>query len=139
MVEKNHVRHNDSNLSWIPAESIKPIEVVRGIMSSLYGSDVLGGYSIWNTGESYKANKTVKIRAGVLNLTDKNLNRDDYSYNEDGSRYFAAVDDSFWRKVLAGTVEVPAVFCVRRLTDGIFSMALHVVGEAVLRALFTTR
>ncbi len=139
MVEKNHLRHNDSNLSWIPAESIKPIEVVRGLMSSLYCSDALGGYSIWNTGESYKANKTVKIRTGVLNLTDKNLNRDDYSYNEDGSRYFAAVDDSFWRKVLAGTVEVPAVFCVRSLTDGIFSMALHVVGEAVLRALFTTR
>lgn len=126
---KNHLRHNDSDMSWIPAESIKRIEVVRGIMSSLYDSDALGGYSIWNTGGSYKVSKTVKIRAGVLNLTDKNLNRGDYSYNEDGSRYFAAVDYSFWRNVLAGTVEVPAVFCVRSLTDGIFSLALHVVGK----------
>ncbi|MBN9931644.1 TonB-dependent receptor, partial [Pantoea agglomerans] len=40
--------------------------------SSLYDSDALGGYSIWNTGGSYKVSKTVKIRAGVLNLTDKN-------------------------------------------------------------------
>ncbi|MBU9847255.1 catecholate siderophore receptor CirA [Rahnella ecdela] len=54
-----------------------------------------GGYTIWNTGGSYAVNKAVKIRAGVLNLTDKDLNRDDYSYNEDGRRYFAAVDYSF--------------------------------------------
>jgi len=30
-----------------------------------------------------------------LNLGDKDLNRDDYSYNEDGRRHFAAVDYSF--------------------------------------------
>ena len=36
-------RHNDFDLSWIPAESIERIEVVRGPMSSLYGSDALGG------------------------------------------------------------------------------------------------
>ncbi|MCT4706900.1 catecholate siderophore receptor CirA [Enterobacteriaceae bacterium H11S18] len=54
-----------------------------------------GGYVIWNTGASWKATKNVKLRAGVLNLLDKDLNRDDYSYNEDGRRYFAAVDYSF--------------------------------------------
>ena len=34
-------------------------------------------------------------RAGVLNLGDKDLSRDDYSYNEDGRRYFMAVDYRF--------------------------------------------
>ena len=33
--------------------------------------------------------------AGVLNLGDKDLSRDDYSYNEDGRRYFMAVDYRF--------------------------------------------
>ncbi|TDS88205.1 outer membrane receptor for ferrienterochelin and colicins [Rahnella sp. BIGb0236] len=59
------------------------------------GNATPGGYTIWNTGGSYQVSKAVKIRAGVLNLTDKDLNRDDYSYNEDGRRYFAAVDYSF--------------------------------------------
>jgi len=59
------------------------------------GNATPGGYTTWNTGGSYQVNKAVKIRAGVLNLTDKDLNRDDYSYNEDGRRYFAAVDYSF--------------------------------------------
>jgi Outer membrane receptor for ferrienterochelin and colicins len=36
-------RHNDFDLNWIPADSIERIEVVRGPMSSLYGSDALGG------------------------------------------------------------------------------------------------
>ncbi|GAB2937407.1 catecholate siderophore receptor CirA [Hafnia psychrotolerans] len=53
------------------------------------------GYTLWNTGGSYKVNKAVKIRAGILNLTDKDLSRDDYSYNEEGRRYFMAVDYSF--------------------------------------------
>ncbi|KAB8311016.1 catecholate siderophore receptor CirA [Rouxiella chamberiensis] len=59
------------------------------------GNATPGGYTVWNTGGSYQVNKTVKLRAGVLNLTDKDLNRDDYSYNEDGRRYFAAIDYSF--------------------------------------------
>ncbi len=54
-----------------------------------------GGYTMWDTGGSYKVNKAVKIRAGVLNLLDKDLNRDAYSYNEDGRRYFVAVDYKF--------------------------------------------
>lgn len=54
-----------------------------------------GGYVLWNTGASWQATKAVKLRAGVLNLGDKDLNRDSYSYNEDGRRYFAAVDYTF--------------------------------------------
>lgn len=54
-----------------------------------------GGYTIWNTGGSYQMTKAVKLRGGVLNLTDKDLNRDNYNYNEDGRRYFVAVDYNF--------------------------------------------
>ncbi|AHE61673.1 colicin I receptor [Escherichia albertii KF1] len=54
-----------------------------------------GGYTIWNTGAAWQVTKDIKLRAGVLNLTDKDLSRDDYSYNEDGRRYFMAVDYRF--------------------------------------------
>lgn len=54
-----------------------------------------GGYVLWNTGASWQATKAVKLRAGILNLGDKDLNRDSYSFNEDGRRYFAAVDYTF--------------------------------------------
>jgi outer membrane receptor for ferrienterochelin and colicins len=54
-----------------------------------------GGYVIWNAGGAWQATKNVKLRAGVLNLMDKDLSRDDYSYNEDGRRYFMAVDYRF--------------------------------------------
>ena len=54
-----------------------------------------GGYTTWDIGGSWQATKDVKLRAGVLNVGDKDLNRDDYSYNEDGRRYFMAVDYRF--------------------------------------------
>jgi len=37
------IAHSDYELSWLPASAIERIEVVRGPMSSLYGSDALGG------------------------------------------------------------------------------------------------
>lgn len=36
-------RHNDFDINWVPVDAIERIEVVRGPMSSLYGSDALGG------------------------------------------------------------------------------------------------
>ena len=59
------------------------------------GSPTPGGYVVWNTGAAWKATKAIKLRAGVMNLGDKDLSRDDYSYNEDGRRYFMAVDYTF--------------------------------------------
>ena len=88
----------NATLDW------KPLEDWSFYLSANYkgksrtvtdGNATPGGYTTWNTGGAYQVNKAVKIRAGVLNLTDKDLNRDDYSYNEDGRRYFAAVDYSF--------------------------------------------
>lgn len=37
------IAHSDMELSWVPAEAIERLEVVRGPMSSLYGSEALGG------------------------------------------------------------------------------------------------
>ncbi|HDR2786537.1 TPA: catecholate siderophore receptor CirA [Enterobacter asburiae] len=59
------------------------------------GEATPGGYVIWNTGAAWQATKSVKLRAGVQNLLDKDLNRDDYSYTEDGRRYFVGVDYKF--------------------------------------------
>ncbi|WP_162009347.1 TonB-dependent receptor [Labrenzia sp. CE80] len=39
----NVFRGNDFDSGWVPVEAIERIEVVRGSMSSLYGSDAIGG------------------------------------------------------------------------------------------------
>ncbi|MGO3908316.1 catecholate siderophore receptor CirA [Huaxiibacter chinensis] len=59
------------------------------------GEATPGGYVVWNTGAAWQATKNVKLRAGVQNLLDKDLSRDDYSYTEDGRRYFMALDYQF--------------------------------------------
>ncbi|MET3925026.1 TonB-dependent receptor [Devosia sp. 2618] len=37
------LRHYNGDLDWLPVEAIERIEVVRGPMSTLYGSDAMGG------------------------------------------------------------------------------------------------
>ncbi|GAA5232061.1 TonB-dependent receptor [Verticiella sediminum] len=37
------IAHSDFELGWVPTEAIDRVEVVRGPMSSLYGSEALGG------------------------------------------------------------------------------------------------
>ncbi|MTL16727.1 TonB-dependent receptor plug domain-containing protein, partial [Nocardia seriolae] len=37
------IAHSDYELGWVPAEAIERVEVVRGPLSSLYGSEALGG------------------------------------------------------------------------------------------------
>lgn len=91
--------HNsNTTLDW------KPLDEWSFYLSANYkgksrtvtnGNATPGGYTVWNIGGSYKLSKAVKLRAGILNLMDKDLNQDDYSYSEDGRRYFAAVDYNF--------------------------------------------
>ncbi len=54
-----------------------------------------GGYMLWHTGASWQAAKALKLRVGLANMTDKDLNRDNYRFNEDGRRYFASVAYTF--------------------------------------------
>ncbi len=42
-ISSSAVAHSDFELGWVPAVAIERIEVVRGPMSSLYGSEALGG------------------------------------------------------------------------------------------------
>lgn len=37
------IAHSDFELGWVPAEALDRVEIVRGPMSSLYGSEALGG------------------------------------------------------------------------------------------------
>lgn len=37
------ISHSDYELGWVPTEAIERVEVVRGPLSSLYGSEALGG------------------------------------------------------------------------------------------------
>lgn len=37
------IAHADFDLGWVPVEAIERVEIVRGPMSSLYGSEALGG------------------------------------------------------------------------------------------------
>lgn len=54
-----------------------------------------GGYTLFDVGAAWQVTKNVKLRSGVQNVGDKDLNRDDYSYTEEGRRYFMAVDYRF--------------------------------------------
>lgn len=40
------IQHADFDLGWVPAEAIERVEVVRGPMSSLYGSKLWAGRSM---------------------------------------------------------------------------------------------
>ncbi|QIX97076.1 catecholate siderophore receptor CirA [Cedecea sp. FDAARGOS_727] len=88
----------NGTLDWAPLDdwSFYVSANYTGKQRAVSASDKTpGGYVVWNTGAAWKATKNVKVRAGVQNLGDKDLNRDVYSYNEDGRRYFMALDYSF--------------------------------------------
>lgn len=99
------IAHSNYELDWIPPEAIERVEVVRGPMSSLYGSEALGGvvnvitrkatdewhgsvttYGLWNTkgngGDQYKTGiyaggPLVKGLLGV-NIWGQNIHQSAY-------------------------------------------------------------
>lgn len=88
----------NGTVDWMPLEdwSFYVSANYTGKQRAVNGTEATpGGYVVWNTGGAYQATKNLKLRAGVLNLIDKELSRDDYSYNEEGRRYFIAADYTF--------------------------------------------
>ncbi|HEA8612485.1 TPA: TonB-dependent receptor, partial [Escherichia coli] len=59
------------------------------------GTETQGGYTLWDAGASWKATKNITVRSGILNVMDKDLERNDYSYTVDGRRYFLSMDYRF--------------------------------------------
>ncbi|MEQ1962693.1 catecholate siderophore receptor CirA [Xenorhabdus khoisanae] len=88
----------NTTLNWYPNEdtSLYLSANYQGKSRAVSSKDVSrGGYTIWNLGGSYKVTNNVKLRAGVLNLFDKTMERANYGYNEEGRRYFITADYSF--------------------------------------------
>ncbi|MGV3344910.1 catecholate siderophore receptor CirA [Enterobacteriaceae bacterium LUAb1] len=88
----------NGTLDWMPLEawSFYLAANYTGKKRAVSATDKTpGGYLVWNMGAAWKVTQNIKLRAGVLNLSDKALNRDDYSYNEEGRRYFMALDYRF--------------------------------------------
>lgn len=55
-----------------------------------------GGYASFDVSSSYDLQKNITVRAGVLNITDKTIERANSSdYNEDGRRYYLAMTTRF--------------------------------------------
>ncbi len=62
------IGHSDFQYNWIPLESIEKIEIIRGPMSSLYGSNALGGViNIITKQPSETIVSTIDIEGGTLN------------------------------------------------------------------------
>lgn len=60
------IAHADYDLGWVPVEAIERIEVVRGPMSSLYGSEALGGVvNIITRTATDEAAGSISLRGGM--------------------------------------------------------------------------
>lgn len=88
----------NGNLSWAPSADwsyyVQFNYVGTRRTVTKYGQTP-GGYTLWNAGLSKKMNQSFELRLGILNLFAKDLLRESYGFNEDGRRYFAALDYKF--------------------------------------------
>lgn len=88
-----------ANLSWTMYGRQRPRTTaeIRKEASGLSDKEV-GAYAIWGVGLNYQFNKNLRFNAGVSNLLDKRLYRENEgasTYNEPGRAYYAGVTTSF--------------------------------------------
>lgn len=70
---------------------------IRKEASGLAENEV-GAYAIWGVGVNYQLNKNLRFTAGISNLLDKRIYRENEgasTYNEPGRAYYAGVTTSF--------------------------------------------
>lgn len=80
------VGHSDFQNSWAPIEAIERIEVVRGALSSLYGSDSMGGVINIITRKPGKDwSGSLSLTAGVLSDDDRGGDERDLSFTFGGA------------------------------------------------------
>lgn len=86
------------SLDWRPTEKISTWARVnyRGkesepVTSASSSTTRAPSYTFVDLGGTYKLNKNVDLYAGIYNILDKQIRYDDYSYVEDGRRYWLGV------------------------------------------------
>ena len=86
------------SLDWHPTEKISTWARVnyRGkesepVTSASSSTTRAPSYTFVDLGGTYKLNKNVDLYAGIYNILDKQIRYDDYSYVEDGRRYWLGV------------------------------------------------
>lgn len=89
-------------LDWNPSEKVngwaklsfrgKESQPTTGPSSS---STIAPSSTLLDLGGSYRFNKSTVVHAGIYNVFDKNIDYDDFSYVEDGRRFWVAVNYSF--------------------------------------------
>lgn len=86
------------SLDWRPTEKISTWARVnyRGkesepVTSASSSTTKAPSYTFVDLGGTYKLNKNVDLYAGIYNVLDKQIRYDDYSYVEDGRRYWLGV------------------------------------------------
>lgn len=88
-----------ANLSWTTYGRQKPREnaEIRKEQNAMSDKEI-GAYSIVGIGSNYQLTKDLRLNAGISNLFDKQIYRENdgaSTYNEPGRAYYAGVTLSF--------------------------------------------
>ncbi|MDC7684463.1 TonB-dependent receptor [Asticcacaulis sp. BYS171W] len=93
----------NATLYWRPANGWKLYAAVNYVGEQYLAAYtnpaydvIMKGYATWDIGGSYDLSDAITLRAGVLNVADKQIVRENTTeYNEDGRRVFFAVTKRF--------------------------------------------